>query len=170
MSAGGYLAAGGILLCESDFMSQEAVNLVLGVLVAVMPVITLLAQKIMSRRKDATEYGNDLLEVANNTAKALKAAREELDAVNEQVKGMGEEHEREIEELRNEQNKRIDRMKARILELEKVIVRYEISFTLQTHPVVQVNDLKVVGKESVSDSQKLRAVDPNDSARSTPGK
>lgn len=146
-------------------MSQEAVNLILGILVAVMPAITLLVQKMLSRRKDAADYGQDLLDVANSTAKALKEAREELDSVNRNIGQMEEEHEKEIQDLREEQNKRIDRMKSRILELEKTIVRYEISFTLQTHPVVQVNDLKVVGKESVTDSQKMRAVDPNDSAR-----
>lgn len=144
-------------------MEQWQINLLLGLASPVSAILALVLQKYFSRKKDSAEFGNEILELANNTAKSLKDARDELEAMDKEIKNIQNDHEKEISDLREEQNKRIDRMKQRIHDLEKVIVRYEISFTLQTHPTVQINDLKVTGKEDLTESQRLRAIKPDQS-------
>lgn len=143
-------------------MDQGLINLLLGLAIPVTSILTLILEKYFNRKKSGAEYGNEILELANKTALSLKQAREELESMTKEVQSIQDDHEKEIELLRGEQKARIDRMKVRILDLEKVVTTYEISFTLQTRPHVQINDLKVTGREDVSESQRLRAIRPED--------
>lgn len=139
-------------------MDQGLINLLLGLAIPVTSILTLILEKYFTRKKNNADYGSEVLELANKTAKSLKEAREELEEVNGQIERMEVDHEREIDELRADHKRKMDVLKARVHELERTITRYDISFTLQTHPHVQINDLKVVGKEDVTESQKMRAI------------
>jgi hypothetical protein len=138
-------------------MNQEQINLVLGIL-AGSPLVLYVVQQFFLRRKNKIDYGDDLLDVANKMAASLKEARAELQSMEQELRSIEHEHEEEIDALRKQQNDRVDRMKARVLELERTIVKYDVSFTLVTHPNVQVTDMKVVGKEDVMASQRMKAI------------
>ena len=139
-------------------MDQDSLNKILATLTVVMPLVILLINQFLQRRKNKIEYGDDLLEVTNKTVASLKQARLDLTALETELRTSDKEHVAEIAALEKAWKERQDRMKARILELEKVIVKYDVSFTLVTHPNVQVTNLQVVGKENVAESQKMRAV------------
>jgi biopolymer transport protein ExbB/TolQ len=152
-------------------MSQEQINLVLGIfgVLGSSGAILYVVQQIFLRRKNKIDYGDDLLETMNKTAASIKQAREDLTALEAERRVSEKQHEEELDELkknaeeRQEQaektwHERQERMKARIIELEKTIVKYDISFTLTTNPSVQVTDMKVIGKEDAMQSQRMRTV------------
>ena len=149
-------------------MTQEQINLFLGLL-ASSPLVLYVVQQFFQRRKNKVDFGDDLLDTMNKTAASLKQAREDLTALEQEIRQADKEHAIEIAELEQQSKERQDtlerqwrerqdRMKTRVLELERTIVKYTISFTLTTHPDVQVTDLKVVGKEDAMESQKMRAI------------
>ena len=143
-------------------MDQDRLNTLLAVLTVVMPVLIILINQFLQRRKNKIEYGDDLLEVTNKTVASLKQARLDLTALETELRTSDKEHVAEIAALEKTWKERQDRMKARILELEKVIVKYDVSFTLVTHPSVQVTNLQVIGKENVAESQKIKAISSQD--------
>ena len=138
-------------------MTQEQINLLLGLL-AGSPVVLYIVQQFYLRKKNKIEYGDDLLETMNKTAASIKQAREDLTVLETERRVSEQQHEQEIADLEKIWKERQDRMKNRITELEKTIVKYDISFTLTTNPSVQVTDLKVIGKEDVMASQRMRAI------------
>lgn len=138
-------------------MSQEQINIILGFL-AGSPLVLYIVQQFFQRRKNKIDYGDDLLETMNKTAASIKQAREELTQLETERRAAEKKHDEEIADLEKTWKDRQERMKARIAELEKTITKYDISYTLTTHPTVQITDLKIVAKEDVMASQKLRAI------------
>src|SRR3990172_5096874 len=138
-------------------MTQEQINLLLGFL-AGSPLVLYIVQQFFLRRKNKIDYGDDLLDTMNKTAASIKQAREDLTVLEAERRISEQQHEQEIADLEKTWKERQDRMKARIAELEKTIVKYDISFTLTTNPTVQVTDMKVIGKEDVMASQRMRAI------------
>jgi heme/copper-type cytochrome/quinol oxidase subunit 1 len=147
-------------------VTQEQINLVLGILgiFGSSSVILYIVQQFFMKRKNKIDYGDDLLDTMNKTAASIKQAREDLTKLEAERRVSEQQHEQEIADLEKLWKERQDRMKARIVELEKTIVKYDISFTLITNPQVQVTDLKVIGKEDVMASQRMRAVARNSSS------
>jgi hypothetical protein len=141
-------------------VTQEQINLFLAIIGILGSSGTLLyiIQQFFQRRKNKIDYGDDLLDTMNKTAASIKQAREDLTKLETERRVSEQQHEQEIADLEKTWKERQDRMKARIAELEKTIVKYEISFTLTTNPTVQVTDLKVIGREDVMASQRMRAV------------
>src|SRR5438045_2774614 len=121
----------------------------------IAPAAFYLIQQWVQKRKNKVDYGDDLLEVINKTTASLRQAREDLSALELEMRKTDSEHTAETVALEKQWRERQDRMRARVVELEKIIVRYDISFTLTTHPQVQVTDLKVISKEDVTASQKM---------------
>lgn len=138
-------------------MSQEQINLLLGLL-AGSPLVLYIVQQFFLRRKNRIDYGDDLLETMNKTAASIKQAREDLTVLETERRVSEKQHEQELADVEKVWHERQERMKARIAELEKTIVKFDISFTLITNPSVQVTDLKVIGKEDVMASQRMRAI------------
>mgnify|MGYP001579715871 CR=1 FL=1 len=148
-------------------MSQDQINLLLGLL-AGSPVILYIVQQFYQRNKNKIDYGDDLLETMNKTAASIKQAREDLTALEAERRISEQQHDQEVADLEKTWKERQERMKARIAELEKTIVKYHISFTLVTNPAVQVTDLKVIGKEDAMASQRMRAIkrtEPDENAK-----
>lgn len=148
-------------------MNQDTINLFLGLL-AGSPVILYIVQQLYLKKKNKIDYGDDLLDTMNKTAASIKQAREDLTALEQERRITEQQHDQEVKDLEKTWKERQDRMKARIAELEKTIVKYDISFTLTTNPSVQVTDLKVIGKEDVMASQRMRAITrkpPDEKAR-----
>jgi hypothetical protein len=131
-----------------------------GIIVAslVSPAILYIIQQWYARRKNKADYGDDLLDIINKTTASLKQARADLSGLELEMRKADQEHADEMSTLEKTWRERQDRMRARVVELEKIIVKYDISFTLTTHPQVQVTDLKVISKEDVNASQKMSAV------------
>ena len=138
-------------------MTQEQINLLLGVL-AGSPLVLYIVQQFFQRRKNKVDYGDDLLDTMNKTAASIKQAREDLTALESERRVTDQQHEQEINDLQKTWHERQERMKSRIAELEKTIVKYDVSFTLVTNPHVQVTDMKVIGREDVMASQRMRAI------------
>jgi uncharacterized protein HemY len=138
-------------------MNQETINLILGLL-AGSPLVLYIVQQFYLKKKNKIDYGDDLLDTMNKTAASIKQAREDLTVLEQERRISEKQHEQEVADLEKIWKERQDRMKARITELEKTIVKYDISFTLTTNPSVQVTDLKVIGKEDVMASQRMRAI------------
>jgi len=138
-------------------VSQEQINILLGFL-ASSPLVLYIVQQFFTRRKNKIDYGDDLLELCYKTAASIKQAREDLTALETERRVTEKQHEQEVSDLEKTWKERQDRMKARISELEKTIVKYDISFTLTTNPTVNVTDLKVIGRDDVLQSQKMRAI------------
>jgi hypothetical protein len=145
-------------------MTQDQINLMLGVLgvLSSSGVILYIVQQFYLRRKNKIDYGDDLLETMNKTAASIKQAREDLTILENERRISEKQHEQEVADLEKIWHERQERMKARIAELEKTIVKYDISFTLTTNPAVQVTDLKVIGKEDVLQSQRMRTIKKTD--------
>jgi hypothetical protein len=139
-------------------MSQDHINILLAILVPFMPVITIMVQQVLARRKNKIDYGDDLLEVTNKMAASLKEARAELSALEQELRTSEQQHADEIGVLEKQWKERQDLLRGRIRDLERTIIKYDISFTLTTHPTVQITDLKVVGKEDVMASQKMKTI------------
>jgi hypothetical protein len=131
------------------------------VIIAIVgPVLTLAIQQFFTRRKNKADYGDNLLDVVNKTSESLKKAREEIAQMDQTLRQLDQTHEQEITDLQHQHKRERDRLRARLTELEKVLVRYDISFTLTTHPEVKVENLKVVGKDDTTSSQRLKAITP----------
>ena len=141
-------------------MTQDQINLILGIFGS-SGVLLYVVQQFFLRRKNKIDYGDDLLDVMNKTAASIKQAREDLTVLENERRISEKQHEQEVADLERTWRERQDRMKARIAELEKTIVKYDISFTLTTNPSVQVTDMKVIGKEDVMASQRMRAITVN---------
>jgi uncharacterized membrane protein YccC len=124
------------------------------------PILTLAIQQFFTRRKNKADYGDNLLDVVNKTSESLKKAREEIAQMDQTLRQLDQTHEQEITDLQHQHKRERDRLRARLTELEKVLVRYDISFTLTTHPEVRVENLKVIGKDETTSSQKLKAITP----------
>ena len=143
-------------------MTQEYTNVMLAVLAIIMPAITLLLQRIVSRRKDTADYSSDLLKIANDAAEALRKAREELtltqDTNDQTIDTIRAEHEAAMKSLRAEYDGRHGRLKARIEELEKVQKIYAIQFDLVTHPNVEIRNMTARAMDDVTASQKMKAI------------
>ena len=88
----------------------------------------------------------------------MKKDREEIALLDQQLKQIDMTHEQEIEDLQHQHKRERERLRERIQALEKVLVKYDISFTLIAHPEVKVENLKVIGKEDVLESQKVRTI------------
>lgn len=141
-------------------MNQDTINLIsviLGIL-GTSGVLLYVIQQFYLRNKNKIDYGDDLLETMNKTAASIKQAREDLTTLEQERRVSEKQHEQELKDIEKIWQERQDRMKGRINELEKTIVKYDISFTLTTNPTVQVTDLKVIGKEDVMASQRMRAI------------
>jgi len=153
-------------------MKQDQINLFLAIIGILGSSGTLLyiIQQFFQRKKNRVDYGDDLLDTMNKTAASIKQAREDLTALEAERRVTEQQHEQEINDLQKTWHERQERMKARIAELEKTIVKYDISFTLITNPSVQVTDLKVIGKEDVMASQRMRAVQRTEDAKPKEGK
>ena len=140
-------------------MTQEQVNLILGILTLVVPTATFIIRDWWRKRKNTITYGDNLLEAMNKTTESLKQARSEISAMDAALRQMDKTHEDELTDLQHQHKRERERLRDRIRALEKVLVRYDISFTLTTHPDVRVENLKVIGKEtSVTDTDKMKAV------------
>lgn len=139
-------------------MTEGIITTVIVAIVA--PALTLILQQVFARRKNKADYGDNLLDVVNKTSESLKKAREEIAQMDNTLRQLDTTHEQEITDLQHQHKRERDRLRQRLTELEKVLVRYDISFTLTTHPEVRVENLKVIGKEDVSASQKLKAITP----------
>jgi len=137
-------------------MNETTINVIITAILA--PLVLLIAQQWYHCRKNKVDYGDDLLDTMNKTAASLKEARTEIATLETELRQADEKHEEDMQAIKRGWDERQARLKARIADLEKVIVKYDISFTLVTHPQVQVTDLKVVGKEDVMASQKLQAI------------
>ncbi len=137
-------------------MNENVISIIVTALVA--PVVLLLAQNILARRKNKVDYGDNLLDITNQMAASLKQAREDLTTLETEMRNADKDHSQEMATLEKTWRERQDRMRMRVVELEKIIVKYDISFTLTTHPSVQVTDLKVISKEDVTASQKMNAI------------
>lgn len=141
-------------------MSQDTINLIsviLGIL-GTSGVLLYVIQQFYLRNKNKIDYGDDLLDTMNKTAASIKQAREDLTVLEQERRVSEQQHAQELKDIERIWQERQDRMKGRINELEKTIVKYDISFTLTTNPTVQVTDLKVIGKEDVMQSQRMRAI------------
>jgi uncharacterized protein HemY len=145
-------------------MTQDTINLLLGLL-AGSPLVLYVVQQFYLRKKNRIDYGDDLLDTMNKTAASIKQAREDLTVLETERRISEKQHEQEVADLEKIWHERQERMKARIAELEKTIVKYDISFTLTTNPAVQVTDLKVIGKEDVMASQRMRAITGKDTPK-----
>jgi len=142
-------------------MSEGVITTIIVAIVA--PALTLAIQQFFTRRKNKADYGDNLLDVVNKTSESLKKAREEIAQMDTTLRQLDTTHEQEITDLQHQHKRERERLRARLTELEKVLVRYDISFTLIAHPDVRVENLKVVGREDakgVNDSQKLKAITP----------
>ena len=137
-------------------MNENLVGIIVASLLS--PIFVIIIQQWYAKRKNKVDYGDDLLDVTNKMAKSLKEAREDLSALETEMRQADNEHTQEISSLEKQWRERQDRMRTRIVELEKVIVKYDISFTLTTHPQVQLTDLKVISKDDVTASQKMSAI------------
>jgi len=146
-------------------VTQDQINVILGVL-ASSPLVLYVVQQFFQRRKNKVDYGDNLLDVTNKMSEQLKKAREDLLALQNELQVSEVAHSKDVELLEKQWHERQERLKGRISDLEKTIVKYDISFTLTTHPQVQVTDLKVIGKEDVLASQKLKAVTSQEIERS----
>src|SRR5687768_5955811 len=105
-------------------MAQEHINLLLAVLVPCMPVITILIQQFLARRKNKIDYGDDLLEVTNKMAASLKEARAELTALEQELRSSEQQHSDEIGVLEKQWKERQDILRGRIRDLERTIIKY----------------------------------------------
>ena len=145
-------------------MSQTTINLLLGLLVALMPVITIAVQKLLSRNKDKGDYSSDLLQIANDATDALRKAREEItatqDTYEKTVDAMRNEHNATITAIRTDYDGRHQRLKTRIEELEKVQKIYAIQFDLVTHPNVEIRNIQARAMDDAAASQKMKAIQP----------
>lgn len=137
-------------------MNQTIVAVVITSIVA--PILLFIIQQAFARRQHKLDYGDNLLDVTNKLAASLKQSRADISALELEMRNTDKEHTAEMSSLEKTWRERQDRMRQRVIELEAIIVKYDISFTLTTHPQVQVTDLKVVGKEDVSASQKMSAI------------
>jgi hypothetical protein len=143
----------------SLIMTQEQVNLILGVLTLLVPTATFVIRDWWRKRKNTITYGDNLLEAMNKTTESLKQARSEISAMDVALRQMDKTHEEEITDLQHQHKRERERLRGRIQALEKVLVRYDISFTLTTHPDVKVENLRVVGKDTMlTDTDKMKAV------------
>jgi len=139
-------------------MEQTEVNLILGLATLVVPTIAFILRDWWRKRKGTVTYGDNLLEAMNKTTAALRDARGEIASMDDDMRLMDTKHETEIQDLIHKHKRERDALAERIRTLEKVLVRYDISFTLTTHPEVRVDNVRVQGREEVFDSQKLRAI------------
>lgn len=143
-------------------MTQEQINLLLAAMTVLSPVLMKLLDKFFSQKKENTEYSSDLLEITNQATEALRKAREEKTATEEAyektITAIRQEHKAAMESMRSEYDGRIDRLKGRVTELEKVQKIYAIQFDLVTHPNVEVRNISARAMDDVTASQKLKAI------------
>ena len=139
-------------------MSEGLVATIITAIAA--PIVLLAVQQFFLRRKNKLDYGDNLLEGMNKMSEQLKKARQEISEMDTQLRQLDQTHEQEIQDLQHQHKRERERLRNRLDILEKVLVRYSISFTLRTHPDIQIENLKVTGMEDVSDSQKLKAMTP----------
>ena len=141
-------------------MTQEQVNLILGILAFAGPILVLVTRDWLRKRKNKLDYGDNLLDAMNKTTESLKAARSEIQTLDTQLNQQDKSHEQEINDLQHQHKRERERLRERITALERKWNEYDISFTLKTHPELIIENLKVSGKEDVSASQKLKAITP----------
>lgn len=141
-------------------MSETTLQLILGiVLPVVVTTLGFITRDWWRKRKNTISYGDNLIDAMNKTTETLKKARTEIAEIQEMMRTQDEQHSQEIEDLQHQHRRERDRLKKRLDELEKVLVRYDVSFTLVTKPDVKVENLKVVGMEdAMSTSQKMKAI------------
>ena len=136
-------------------------NLITTIIIAIVgPILTLVANQWYQRRRNKIEYGDDLLDAMNKAAQGLRDARAEIAALDGQLRTLDQNHEKEIEDLQHQHKRERERLRERISKLEKVLVRYDVSFTLVTHPEVRVENMRVIGTEDVLATGKLQAMTP----------
>jgi vacuolar-type H+-ATPase subunit I/STV1 len=147
-------------------MTQEQINVILVLLPITIPFVQFLLTKYFSKPKDTAEYSSDLLKITNDATEALRKARDELNAVEEAsektIAAIRREHEAAIASIRQEYDGRHERLKARILELERVQKVYAIQFDLVTHPNVEIRNMTARSMDDVSASQKIKAITEED--------
>lgn len=140
-------------------MSQETLNLILSILLpAGVTTLGFMVRDWWRKRKNTIQYGDDLVEAMNKTAASLKQARAEIGELDQSLRAQDEQHQAELDDLQHQHKRERERLRERLLQLEKVLRSYDISFTLTTHPEVKVTDVKVTGREDVMQSQKIQAI------------
>jgi len=105
-------------------MTQEQINLLLGFL-AGSPIVLYIVQQFYLRRKNKITDIDSLMDVQSKMATSLKQAREDLSALEQELRTNDIEHRNDVEALENQWKEKQDRMKTRIAELEKTIVKYD---------------------------------------------
>lgn len=143
-------------------MTQDQLNVILVILPIAIPFIQFLLTKYFGRGKDRTEYSSDLLEIANSATEALRKAREDQtkseESYEKTIDTIRQEHAAAMASIRNEYDARHERLKSRILELEKVQKIYAIQFDLVTHPNLEVRNISARAMDDVTASQKMKAI------------
>lgn len=147
-------------------MTQEQINVLLGAMTIAVPFLQFLLGKYFNQKKDSAEYGQDLLQIANDATDQLRKAREELSSTEDRyesvIKSLRDEYEAVIKSIRAEGDARHESLKNRIAELERVTKMYTIKFDLITHPNVEIKNVEAKPRDDVSASQKLRAITQDD--------
>jgi hypothetical protein len=147
-------------------MSQEQINVLLAAMTISVPFVQFLLTKYFSHKRDNAEYGQDLLQIANDATDQLRKTRDELtkteDRYEEVIKSLRNEYEAVIKTIRAEADARHEGLKGRISELERVTKMYTIKFDLITHPNVEIKNIEAKPRDDVSASQKLRAITQDD--------
>lgn len=122
------------------------------------PVLTLILNQWYQRHKNKIDYGSDVIDAMNKTAESLKNARAEIAQLDTQLRTLDQSHEKEIEDLQFQHKRERGRLRERISNLERRFLKYDVSFTMITHPDVRIENVKVIGTEDVLASQKLQAI------------
>jgi hypothetical protein len=147
-------------------MSQEQINVLLAALTITVPIVQFLLNKFFSHKKDNAEYGQDLLQIANDATEQLRKTRDDLtkteDRYEEVIKSIRSEYQAVIKTMTIEADARHEGLKSRIAELERVTKMYTIKFDLITHPNVEIRNVEAKPRDDVSASQKLRAIKQDD--------
>lgn len=145
-------------------MTQEQINVVLIILPIAIPFIQFLLTKYFAKSKDTAEYSSDLLKITNDATEALRKDREERtkseEAYEKTIASIRKEHDSALLSIRQEYDARHERLKSRIVELERVQKVYAISFDLLTHPNVEIRNMQARAMDDVSASQKIKAITP----------
>lgn len=143
-------------------MTQEQINVILVILPIAIPFLQFLLNKYFSKSKDTVEYSSDLLKIANEATETLRKDREERtkseEAYEKTIASIRKEHDAAVASIRQEYDSRHERLKSRILELERIQKVYAINFDLVTHPHVEIKNMQARAMDDVSASQKIKAI------------
>jgi hypothetical protein len=143
-------------------MDQNTVNLILGLSTIIFPTLGFVLRDWWKKRKGTAQFGTELVDAMTKTSIALKDARSEITLMSAEMLQMDKKHEGEIQDLIHKHKRDRTSLTERIQELEKRLIKYDVSFTLTTHPDVRVDNIRVTGSENLLDSHKIKAITPED--------